>query len=630
MKNPIWLKFFLPIVLGILCVSVYALAGKIKLPDISPEQFEEHIVESEQPSQNRQWKRKPEANLETESPLKNIIFDEPLTMEDCIRIGLENNLDSYSLKFNQYIQDKEKLMQKLRKLKDSEKTDLPVTWNILGESIAYVYSSKSQRSNMDKLRKRHSQKLALDIYEAYWQAAAVEDALDYVHTVKNKLKHIKENIDSAVSSGEVDRSDSNVLELRLNELELTIRKLQVTLLTSHRKLSRLMGVNQNVQLIFARPPVKPLVAALPHHKSLDIDKLEEYALIHRSDLFKSDFNVLIQRQEARMAFTHLFPGDNVYDVTHYNYNIISLSNRWNSMGIEIGMSMLNISSIIPTLREINKKALDINNAKSLMLRVGAITQIHIALLDYAIKVDKFKLLEDVYVLNADLVRMASVKNEVGRLPELAVAQRHLETMAAKLRRDEAVVELLVAHKHLCASIGINPLDYDESLVAKGKTQSTSSDSGHIGIGDSVNNRWKCPNCGYIQTGFKPPEECPICGTPDNKFKEYLGDDLTDWGKAQPISSDSEDDGTTSKSSQWKLCVGSSSKPGGAESRLSQLKKLTHLDPKNAVIEKRELPRLGVVYRIYFKGLTESDAKKMADELKSKGMEYWIIPPDSQY
>ncbi len=34
-------------------------------------------------------------------------------------------------------------------------------------------------------------------------------------------------------------------------------------------------------------------------------------------------------------------------------------------------------------------------------------------------------------------------------------------------------------------------------------------------------KWKCTLCGYIHTGDKPPDECPVCGAPKDKFVEYV-------------------------------------------------------------------------------------------------------------
>ena len=32
-------------------------------------------------------------------------------------------------------------------------------------------------------------------------------------------------------------------------------------------------------------------------------------------------------------------------------------------------------------------------------------------------------------------------------------------------------------------------------------------------------KWKCTVCGYIHTGDQPPDPCPICGAPKEKFVE---------------------------------------------------------------------------------------------------------------
>ncbi len=32
-------------------------------------------------------------------------------------------------------------------------------------------------------------------------------------------------------------------------------------------------------------------------------------------------------------------------------------------------------------------------------------------------------------------------------------------------------------------------------------------------------KWKCTVCGYVYTGDEPPEKCPICGAPKEKFVE---------------------------------------------------------------------------------------------------------------
>ncbi len=629
---------------------------------------------------------------------ENINFEQPLSLEDVIRYGLEHNLDMRIAKLDQEITNRETLAERLRMLpslradgvyerrdklrksnvynwkedkiqedftvsemKDGTKANLVLTWNVLDTVLASVRSGMSRMKEevLEYKRKRQAHQLALDITESYWQAAAVEDALDYVHDVEKKLKSIKERIQISVNERRLDKMDASDAEMRLKELELTIRQLNANLSNSRLELSRLMGLNQNVQYTLFRPPIKPIVAALPHTKDLDIDRLEEYALLHRPELFASDIQILIQKEDAKRAVISMFPGASFFAGTHYDSNKLLLSNTWNSVGAGVGWELLSIPSQYATYQG-RLKAKDMASTQRLAMTVAVITQVHIALLDYAIKVDRFRLLEETYMLGADLLRMAQEKNAAGRLPELAVTQRYLEEMAAKLRRDEAVVDLLVAHKRLCVSIGIAPLDCDTTLsgAAGGNYQMASVDfskggtatgvasgisAGTSGADSSLlaTKKWKCTKCGYIYEGAQPPDKCPVCGADKSAFVEYFGDELSDWGKSKqptlPASSDRSASrspgwaGDASDKFLWKVQIGAFTRPGGSEKRLSEIRTLALrvLDQRDAKIEVAKVK--GQDYnRVRVMGLTESQARALAKELKAKGMEYWIIPPRSAH
>lgn len=630
-------------------------------------------------------------DLEVLKPPMDINFEQPLSLTDLIQIGLRNNLEVRISKLNQEISDKETLAQRLRmlpgltadarfeyrdllrksdvynwqqdedqrdytvsELKDSTRANLSLTWNVLDTALAYVRSNamEMQEQALERKRIRQAQQLALDITEAYWQAAALEDALDYVHAVEKRLKAVKRKIDSAVDTRDLDRMDAAEAELRLKELELTIRQLQANLSSSRLELSRLLGFNQNVQYTLARPPIKPIVAALPHTKDLDIDSLEEYALLHRPELYQSDIQVMIQKEEAKRAFLRLFPGVNFFAATHYDDNRLLLSNTWNTVGAGVGWNLLDLPANFAMLKG-QEKSIDMAEAERLMMTVGVITQVHIALLDYAIKVDRFRLLEETYLLAADLLDMAQAKNSAGRLPELAVTQRYLEEMAAKLRRDEAVVDMLVAHKRLCVSIGMAPQDCNGAVLVGGGASTefdatlagdltgdpmaefagegtggfNSSDLGGDAIGTGISN----PSAGSGAGGWTDSSEF---GSDLPPAEWERSSDTGGAAAAGTRSAGIGDEGWASSATDrflWKVQMGAFTRPGGPDKRVGQVQNLDLrlLDNRDArITTKRIGPNL--YNRVRVMGLTEPQAKNLARELGQKGMEYWVIPPDSKH
>ncbi len=646
-----------------------------------------------------QREQQAKTDLELLKPPMDINFEQPLTLEDVISIGLRNNLEVRIAKLDEEIADKETLAKrlqmlpglvadarfeyrdKLRKsdvynwrldqdqkdytvseLKDSFRANLTLTWNVLDTALAYVRSGASEMREqfLEQKRIRQAQQLALDIVGAYWQAAALEDALDYVHSVEKRLKVVKGRIDSAVASGDLDRMDAAEAELRLKELELTVRQLQANLSSARLELSQLMGFNQNVQYTLARPPIKPIVAALPHTKELDIDSLEEYALVHRPELYQRDIQVLIQKEETKAAILNLFPGLNFFAASHYDDNRLLYANTWNSVGAGVSWNLLDLPSNIARLQG-TKKTVNMAEVERLMMTVGVITQVHISLLDYAIKVDRFRLLEETFQLAENLLDMAKAKNSAGRLPELAVTQRYLEEMAAKLRRDEAVVDMMVAHKRLCVSIGMFPQDCDTSILlgsgdvsgvgydlASGELANMAADNYAAGSGSEIDtmdlggaspygsgSEYPAEDAGFTDAGAGtvPPAGGGVGGT--GGAAGGTGGAVDPWSDTSTYEDDySASRGWSNAASDrflWKVQMGSFTKAGGPAKRIDQIKdlELRLADNRDARVSTKNLN--GKLYnRVRLMGLTEPEAKQLAQNLKQNGMEYWVIPPTSNH
>lgn len=453
-----------------------------------------------------------EANLANDRELINppadIDLAQPFSLDDVIKLGLRNNLDLRVSRFEQEIAKDTALADKLdmlpslqlnreydhvdkfrpegsfnpetgvsttgttvSRLKTNLTADLTLTWSVLDFGLSYIRSRQSQLQQevLRMRRNRQAQLLALDLTEAFWKAALAEDALDYVRRVERELKGQRAAIEQSVAERRLDAIAAKDVEKRLVDIALSIRDLQADIANARIRLARLMGLKQDARFILKREPIKPLLAKFPRPDQLSAEVFEEYALRNRPELFERDLGERIQGDDVRAAMLSMFPNLSFSAGRNWDGNTLVESNYWNSIGYSVGWNLLNLPKQYALVQS-EEKGVEMEKASRLQMTVGVITQVHIGLLDYRIAVERFKLYEESYGLTTELLGMTRERNAAGIMSDLSVAQRLLEDMAAKLRRDQAVVDLIVAYRRLLTSVGLNPHQWETALVELGIEQ----------------------------------------------------------------------------------------------------------------------------------------------------------------
>lgn len=437
------------------------------------------------------------------TPADEVVFDEPLSLDDVIALGLKNNLDLRVSAFEKELASEDAYKEKLALLPDldfganysqrdsdtvsntrnvltnvetnvsttseaRENTtlNLTLTWNVLDFGISYIRSRQAQLQVeiLKTRRKRQEQTLALDITESFWKAALAEDALDYVRQVKRELDAQREAIQRSVDERRLEPIAAKEVEKKLVDIALSIRDLQADIAGSRLELSRLMGLRQDQNYTLRREAIKPVLAQLPKPEDVDPRLLEIYAVENRPELFERDINLKIQSDEARAMLISMFPNLALSLGSNYDKNTLLRNQAWSSVGVNLGWNLLSLPSKFAAY-ESGKKGMAVARAQRLQITVGVLAQVHIAILDYGIAVDRFRLREESYRLTKDLLDMSRERFSAGKLSNLAVTQRLLEDMSVKLQRDQSVVDLIVAHRRLLTSIGASPDIWREPLAS---------------------------------------------------------------------------------------------------------------------------------------------------------------------
>ena len=62
------------------------------------------------------------------------------------------------------------------------------------------------------------------------------------------------------------------------------------------------------------------------------------------------------------------------------------------------------------------------------------------------------------------------------------------------------------------------IDDPNPIEASKEQPATSAEIDAEGKESRLPRKWKCQVCGYVHTGVQPPEKCPVCGAPQERFE----------------------------------------------------------------------------------------------------------------
>lgn len=349
------------------------------------------------------------------------------------------------------------LSNTVSELRTTETADLVLSWDLLNLGLSHFRSRQARMRHlmMEMQKWRKKQQLVLDITKSYWEAAVSEDALDYLAKTESDLDRQRIVIEKSVAEKRIEALSAKEAQKRLVDLSLSIHQLQIDVSNSKLLLSQFMGVHPNQSFTLKRMPIKPILAAMPRPEQLHLKKMEAIALKFRPELYESDLQILISHDDVRATMLSLFPSINLSAGTYFDDNRLLENNKWSNVGYSLTWGLLDIPSLMLQLKN-RKKMVNIKEAERMAVSMSVITQVHLAMLDYANKVKRFKIIEESSNLASEILQMTREQYKVGKTTEYTLARRMMEDVSEKLKKDRAVIEMMVAFKRLLLTIGVMP------------------------------------------------------------------------------------------------------------------------------------------------------------------------------
>ncbi|MCP4106012.1 MAG: TolC family protein [Desulfobacteraceae bacterium] len=429
-------------------------------------------------------------------------FPDPLTLDDAVRIGLQNNLDIRIFRIMTEIENDNALAEKLKMLpqlnlqgklshrseydlkeyenldtgnktlgrsvseeKLRKSFDISLSWNILDFGLSYIRARqaaiKKEIKRMERLRQ--TQNLTLEIAVAYWKAVLAEHELEYIRKIETQVQQYKEKAEIMAAQKRIDPIGVKTIEKRIADMAITASNLEADISGARIGLCRLMGLSPMTDFNLVGKSFQNYLEKMPKPGELDPEKLEMVSLHNRPEFYSADMELQVQQDEARAALMSMFPGIRFDISNYYDDNKYMVNNYWASIGVNVVANVLSLPSKYMKLKAEDRKEA-MTKARRLLLTATVIAQAHLALHDYMVKEKQFRLHDESYSISEELMSMNRERYELGAVSDTAITQQMMENMVTRLERNRSLIDMITAYNVLLVTLGLDYSQWDESLT----------------------------------------------------------------------------------------------------------------------------------------------------------------------
>jgi len=430
-------------------------------------------------------------------------FPDPLTLDDVIKIGTQNNLEMRISRIMADIEKDNALAEKLNMLpqlslsgnlgyrnsyniskyqdvntgqeylgsstnqeKATKLMNIDLSWNILDFGLSYLRARQSAMGTEIKRmeRIRQSQKLAVDLSAAYWRAVLTAKDLERVKAIEAEATEYKTRAEALVAQKRLDPFIAKGIEKQVSDLSITSNNLQAEITAVKIELAKLMGLSPVTRFdLSGESSAEAYLENMPDSSKVDPRKLEIVSLNHRPELFSADLEEKVRHDEARSVLMSMFPGIRLSASQNFDYNSFLLNTTWSSMGISVAENILALPSKYMSWKA-KDKTVSMVKAQRLMLTAGIIAQVHMAFHDYRTKEKQFRLYHNAWMISEDLLNMSRERNKLGTVTDVQITQRMMETVVSKLQRDRSLTDVMNSYNMLLVTLGLNFEQWSEKLA----------------------------------------------------------------------------------------------------------------------------------------------------------------------
>ena len=331
------------------------------------------------------------------------------------------------------------------------------TWNALDFGLSYIRAGQQADRYLiaKELERKAIQNITRDIIRSYWKAKASENLLE-------KLNPLLERVDAALADSQYIEEllisspmDSLLYQKELLDVQRTLQTQQRALINSKNELATLMGLLPGQKFTLSDQD------SYLTNIDMDIEAMENYALVSRPELMESRYQKRITGKDTRAAIVSLIPGIKFNAAYNYTGNRLLLNQDTTEYGASIGGNLFDIFSIgaVSKTSEANEELIA---ERHLAIAMTVLSQVHLSNMNYDLAIEEFDTAQRYLDVAERISKQVQNAQKVSRFGELEVIREEASLLVAELRRDLAFSEMQHSIGQIYASVGkdILPADHE--------------------------------------------------------------------------------------------------------------------------------------------------------------------------
>lgn len=329
--------------------------------------------------------------------------------------------------------------------------DLTLTWNALDLGLSFFQARQQGYRALIAVERRRKviDNIVRNTATAYWRANTAAQLLPRIEPMLRTARQILEA--SRAASAQNLQNPLALLEFQQNMVIVLseLERIRNDLAAAHIELATLINVPASTRFSFSGNLMESVEPTY-----LDNHRLEDLGLALRPELRIEAYQKKIDQQDVYKEILKMLPGIGIIGGFNYNSNSLLYTNTWGEIGIRATFNLFNVIQG-PRAIAVANQAVDLSEQRRIALSVAILSQINLAIQEYANSFDAYKTAKDVDRVGAQIGRVADSTTLAGAQSEADRIRRQLTVLTTRITRDRAQVRLLASLASIYSATGMD-------------------------------------------------------------------------------------------------------------------------------------------------------------------------------